>query len=72
MVALGRNDNNEWRGRGFTKTAYAADLKASHTAVISMLDLCKQAGILESVHDESTFWDIRDISVLLPKSSGEE
>jgi hypothetical protein len=63
-IALGRIESGEWRGHGFTKTAFAADLKLSHAAVIAMLDLCREVGILESVNDESTYWETRDTSVL--------
>lgn len=59
-VVLAPNGENEWRGRGFTKTAYAADPKTCHTTIIAMLDLCKQASMLESVEDESGFWEKRD------------
>lgn len=71
-IALAEVGSGHWRGRGFTKTAYATDLKACHLALITILDLCKQAGILGSVHDESTYWETRNISVLSPESGGEQ
>lgn len=63
-ISLHQDEKDEWRGRGFIKTAFANDFKACHIAVIAMLDLCKQADILDTVNDESTYWETRDLSVL--------
>ena len=53
-----------WRGMRCTKTQYAEHFVDAHLAVISMLDLCREAGILKSVHDEGEYWQTRDLDVL--------
>ena len=64
-VTLGRLGNGRlWRGARFTKTQYAEHFVDAHLAVVRMLDLCKEAGILKSVHDEGEFWETRDLAVL--------
>jgi len=64
-IQIGRIGNSKkWRGGSFTKTQYAEDFVHSHLAVIKMLDLCKEAGILKSVSDEGNFWKTRDLKVL--------
>jgi hypothetical protein len=55
-ITLTNKGHGEWQGRGFTKTNLARDFRASHILVISLLDLCGKAGILESVEDESGYW----------------
>lgn len=64
-VTLGRLGNGRlWRGARFTKTQYAEHFVPTHLAVIRMLDLCKEAGILKSVNDEGHYWETRDLEVL--------
>ena len=63
VVALANIEDGKWQGRGFTKTNLANDFKGSHMTVISLLDLCKEAGILESVDDESGYWAKREPAV---------
>jgi len=64
-IQIGRIGNSKkWRGGSFTKTQYAEDFVHSHLAVIKMLDLCKEAGILKSVSDEGNYWKTRDLKVL--------
>jgi len=64
-VMFGRLGHGKlWRGRGFTKTQYALHFVDAHLAVVKMLDLCKEAGILKSAHDEGEFWETRDLEVL--------
>jgi len=64
-LMFGRLGNGRlWRGRGFTKTQYAVHFVDAHLAVIRMLDVCKEAGILKDVHDEGEFWESRDLEVL--------
>ena len=64
-VMLGRLGNgNVWRGGRFTKTQYAEHFLDAHLAVIEMLDMCKEAGILKSVYDEGDYWQSRDVEKL--------
>jgi len=64
-VMLGRlGAGRVWRGMRCTKTQYAQHFVDAHLAVISMLGLCKEAGILKSVHDEGEYWQSRDLDVL--------
>lgn len=64
-IQMGRIGNSQkWRGWGFTKTQYAEDFVHCHLAVIKMLDLCKEAGILNKVNDEGNYWNTRDLKVL--------
>ncbi len=58
-------DTKFWHGRGFCKTQYAEYFRKAHLLVISLLDLCKEAGILESVYDEGGYWEKRDVKALL-------
>jgi hypothetical protein len=60
VIALGSEGEKEWSGRGFTKTGFALDFKGCHSTVVAMLDLCKEAGILKAVNDESGYWENRD------------
>lgn len=62
-VALSNEGDDKWSGHSFTKTGLAKDFKGTHMTVIALLDLCKEAGILESVFDESEYWDERDLNV---------
>ena len=64
-VMLGRFGNGKiWRGLRFTKTQYAEHFVSCHLAVIKMLDLCKEAGILKSVEDEGHYYETRSLEVL--------
>lgn len=64
-IQIGRlGDSKKWRGGGFTKTQYAEDFVHCHLTVIKMLDLCKEAGILNKVNDEGNFWETRDLKIL--------
>jgi hypothetical protein len=64
-VILARYGNSDvWQGWGFTKTQYAAHFVDAHLAVVKMLDLCKEAGILASASDEGEFYETRDLAVL--------
>jgi hypothetical protein len=64
-LMFGRLGNGRlWRGRGFTKTQYALHFVDAHLAVVRMLDLCKEAGILKSAHDEGQYFETRDLEVL--------
>lgn len=57
-ILLGRfGESDEWHGRGFTKTCYARDFDKAHGLVVRMLELCRDAGLLESVHDEAGVWE---------------
>ena len=59
-ITLESDGKDEWSGRGFTKTEFAVDFKSCHSAIVRMLDLCKEAGILKTVNDESGYWENRD------------
>ena len=64
-VMLGRFGKSRlWHGAWFTKTQYAEHFVEAHLAVIKLLDLCKEAGILENVKDEGGYWESRDLEVL--------
>jgi hypothetical protein len=64
-VMLGRyGDSDVWQGTGFTKTQYAKHFVDAHLAVVKMLDLCKEAGILASASDEGEFYEKRDLAIL--------
>ncbi len=59
-----------WRGSSFAKTQYASTVAAQHflkchLTITAALDAAKTAGLLESVFDESEFWDDRDVEKLL-------
>ena len=65
VVMLGRFGKGRlWRGSRFTKTQYADHFVPCHLAVVRMLDLCNEAGILKSVRDEGRFYETRDIEEL--------
>jgi hypothetical protein len=66
VITLSSDNENKWSGRGFTKTRFALDFKACHSTVVAMLDLCKEAGILEKVNDDSGYWTNRDPNVFEP------
>lgn len=57
-------DGTNWIGHGFTKTQYAEEFVKCHLRVITILDACKELGILKSVHDEGEYWETRKIEVL--------
>ncbi len=64
-VMLGRlGQGTSWRGGSFTKTAYAVPFLQAHLAVVRMLDLCREAGILKAARDEGEFWESRNLEVL--------
>jgi len=64
-ITLGRlGDSKAWRGMDCTKTQFADHFVNAHTMVIRLLDLCKEAGILENVSDEGSYWETRDLKVL--------
>ena len=62
-----------WSWQSWCKTQYASNEKAGgianfvrcHLAVIRLLDQAKAMGVLESVRDESHFWDKRDVKALV-------
>jgi len=65
VVMLGRfGESNLWRGTRYTKTQYAEHFVTCHTTVIKLLDLCKEAGILKSVHDEGGYYGTRKLEEL--------
>ncbi len=47
-----------------SKTQYADHFVPCHLAVVRMLDLCNEAGILKSVRDEGRYWETRDLEEL--------
>jgi hypothetical protein len=61
-----------WSWQSFWKTQYAsnpdlggiANFVRCHVTVVRLLDRAKAMGILESVKDESRFWENRDIQAL--------
>ena len=64
-VMLGRLGNGRvWRGLRHTKTQYSTHFVDAHLAVISMLDLCREAGIVEKVLDDGDYWNTRNLEVL--------
>ena len=62
-----------WSWQSFCKTQYAsnpdlggiANFVRCHVTVVRLLDRAKAMGILESVKDESHFWETRDIQALV-------
>jgi hypothetical protein len=62
-----------WSWQSFCKTQYAsnpdlggiANFVRCHVSVVRLLDRAKAMGILESVKDESRFWENRDIQALV-------
>ena len=63
-IGLISKDGENWIGSAFTKTQYAEQFVSCHLLVITLLDYCKQVGILERVSDEGDYWKTRDLSVL--------
>jgi len=63
-IGLISHSGKLWRGHAFTKTQYAEDFVKCHLLVIKILDLCKIAGIVKSVHDEGDYWETRDLTKL--------
>ncbi len=59
-INLGPDGENQWSGRNFTKTAFAADMKFCLETVVAMLDLNDKTDLLEYVEDESGYWQNRD------------
>ena len=53
-----------FKGRAFSKDQYAEDFIKCHLLIISVLDICKEEGILKKVEDEGGYWESRDISLL--------
>jgi hypothetical protein len=70
-----RTKMNGWRWRSFCKTQYASDPACGgienflrcHLLVVALLDRAKALGCLDSVSDESHFWDNRDVMALVPE-----
>ncbi|MGO9114995.1 MAG: hypothetical protein ACLP9L_37770 [Thermoguttaceae bacterium] len=64
---------NGWLWQSFCKTQYAsnpddggiANFVRCHTTVVRLLDRAKALGILESVKDESHYWENRDVKALV-------
>ena len=54
-----------WTGSAFTKTQWAEDFVKAHVAVCTLLKEVEKLGILESVNDESGFWNEWDITKLI-------
>ncbi|MCC6682237.1 MAG: AsnC family protein [Phycisphaeraceae bacterium] len=62
-----------WRWQSFCKTQYASNpvdggtdnFLRCHEAVVSMLDFCQTLGILDTVNDESGYWERRDRQALI-------
>jgi hypothetical protein len=62
-----------WSWQSFCKTQYAsnpdvggmANFVRCHVTVVRLLDRAKAMGILESVNDESHFWENRDVKALV-------
>lgn len=61
-------DSASWTGESRTKTQYAqmpqygedANFVLAHTMIVRLLDKAKQLGILETVTDDSRFWQHRN------------
>jgi hypothetical protein len=62
-----------WYWQSYCMTQYAsnpsdggiANFVRCHTTVVHLLDRAKAMGILESVKDESHFWESRDLTALV-------
>ena len=62
-----------WSWQSFCKTQYAsnpddggiANFVRCHVTVVRLLDHAKAMGILETVNDESHFWEHRDVKALV-------
>ena len=64
-----------WRWGSFCKTEYASDAGMAnflrrHVAVVRMLDRAQEVGLAPSVHDESDYWQTRDIVALARRQGG--
>ena len=63
-----------WRWSSFCKTQYASDPACGglgnflrcHLAIVALLDKAKALACLGEVHDESHFWEHRDVQKLIP------
>lgn len=53
-----------WESGSFCKTQYAEHFVESHLVAISVLDICRAAGIKVDVSDEGDYWETRDLGVL--------
>jgi len=53
-----------FKGKAFCKDRYAEDFIKCHLLIISILDICKEEGILKNVDDEGGYWNTRDLSIL--------
>jgi hypothetical protein len=66
---------NGWRWWSFCKTQYASNARSGglgnflrcHVGIITLLDRAKELGILESVTDESGYWEKRNVPELVKK-----
>jgi len=56
-----RNEDGQWIGRAFTKTAWAREFVRAHIAVARFLKEVEKAGIQLEVQDEAGLWDTFDI-----------
>jgi hypothetical protein len=62
-----------WSWSSFCKTQYASNPEAGgiesflrcHLSIVKLLDYAKELGILKSVHDESGYWEHRDVAALV-------
>ena len=67
-----------WRWNSFCKTEYARDPACGgtsnflrcHLAVVRMLDYAHELDLTPSVHDESDYWQTRDIVALARRMGG--
>jgi len=67
-----------WRWGSFCKTEYASDPECGglpnflrcHLVVVRMLDRARELGLLKAVHDESDYWERRDIEALARRMGG--
>ena len=48
----------------FIISQYSAHFLDAHLAVISMLDLCREAGTVERVLDDGGYYESRDLEIL--------
>jgi len=70
-----RTKMDGWRWSSFCKTQYASDPACGgienflrcHLLVVALLDQAKAIGCLDSVGDESHFWNNRDVKALVPE-----
>jgi len=64
-LLLGRlGSARTWVGARLTKAQYAEHFVESHLAVIEMLRLCRDAGILRRACDDGGYWETGDLAVL--------